>query len=203
MRGKATVAHRPLLREKNLYLFSSFFTYTSKYKNVTLFFDWMSHNGSCIVSGQSAPKRLNNRVKKWLVHRVRSNAFYRIRCRIIPAFIKFCAVLHDVPDTKCTQSIILIRLDVTSLFRKTLVSTNESSETNIRLFFVAIDNEDRRRSWRTPLFLRQFDVLLLRTFWLCSAFYRSYFCCVRHVLGKERLLAKNRYKILAIYLAMN
>ena len=57
-------AHSPLPREKNLYLFSSFFTYTSKYQNVTLFFDWMSHNESCVVSGQSALKRLKNRVKK-------------------------------------------------------------------------------------------------------------------------------------------
>ena len=68
MRGKATGAHRPLPREKNLYLFSSFFTYTSwmrgkaKYQNV-IFFDWMSHNASRIVSGQSASKRLKNRVK--------------------------------------------------------------------------------------------------------------------------------------------
>ena len=45
---------------------------------------------------------------------------------------------HNVP-----QGIILIRLDVTNSFRKRLVSTNESSETNIRLLFlVAIDNED-------------------------------------------------------------
>ena len=99
MRGKATGAHRPLPREKNLYLFSSFFTYTSKSQNVTLFFDWMSLNASRIVFGQSASKLLKNRVKKWLVHRVRSNAFYRIRRRSIPAFIKFSAVLHDVLAT--------------------------------------------------------------------------------------------------------
>ena len=55
-RKKKTGAHRPFPREKNLYLFSSFFTYTSKYQNVTLFFDWMSLNASRIVSGQSALK---------------------------------------------------------------------------------------------------------------------------------------------------
>ena len=54
---------------------------------------------------------------------------------------------HNVP-----QSIILIRLDVTSSFRKRLVSTNESSETNFRLFQVATktgneDEEKDRESW--------------------------------------------------------
>ena len=103
---------------------------------------------------------------------------------------------HNVP-----QSIILFRLDDTRSFRKRLVSTNESSETNFRLFQVATktgnedEEKDRESWWRTPLFLRQFVVLLLRTFWPCSTFYRSYFCCLRHVFGKERLLAKNRYKI--------
>ena len=98
------------------------------------------------------------------------------------------------------QSIILIRLDVTRSFQKRLGPTNESSETNFRLFHVATKtgNEDERRRGRRrrrkPLFLRQFVMLLLRTFWPCSASHRSYFCCLRHVLGKERLLAKNRYK---------
>ena len=130
MRGKATGTHRPLPREKNLYLFSSFFTYTSKYQNVTLFCQDVP-NQARIVSGQSASKRLKNRVKSVVAvfpHLINSARSYMT---FLP---------HNVP-----QSIILIRLDVTSSFRKRLVSTNESSETNIRLFLMAIDNEDRRR----------------------------------------------------------
>ena len=44
--------------------FPPFFTYTSKYQNVTLFFDWMSHNGARIVSGESTSKRLKNPSQK-------------------------------------------------------------------------------------------------------------------------------------------
>ena len=207
MRGKATGAHRPFPREKNLYLFSSFFTYTSKYQNVIFFFDWMSHNQARIISGQSASKRLKNRVKQRVIHRVRSNVIYRVRRSRILVFNKFCAVYMTFlplvsarPIEQLPQSIIIIRLDVANSFRKRLVSTNETQRDKIFPLF-SRGNEDwkrrkrERRRWRTPLFLRQFDVLLLETFWPCSAFYRSYFCCLRHVLGKERLLAKNRYKI--------
>ena len=211
MRGKATGAHRPLPREKNLYLFSSFFTYTSKYQNdplfaevaflpharasvhearacaerrpelighycarkfvfifllfhlyikiskCDLFFDWMSHNGSRIVSGQSASKRLKNRVKKWLVRRIRSNVIYRVRRRSIPAFNKFCAVYMTFlplvsarPIEQVPQSIITIRLDVTNSFRKRLVNTNDTNKINFRLFHVATKtgNEDERRRER-------------------------------------------------------
>ena len=49
---------------------------------------------------------------------------------------------HNVP-----QSVILIHLDITSSFRKSLVSTNKSSETNFHLFHVATKtgNEDEER----------------------------------------------------------
>ena len=123
MRGKATGAHRPLPREKICIYFPPF---SPIHQNIKMcrFFAWMSHNQSRIVSGQSASKRLKNRVKKWPVHRVRSHAIYRARRSSIPAFSKFCAVYMTFlplvsarPIKQLPQSIILIRLDVTSSFR--------------------------------------------------------------------------------------
>ena len=130
---KATGAHRPLPREKNLYLFSSFFTYTSKYQNVTRFF-WLdvpkdSHVvlwSKCLKTAEKSSQS----VVAVFPHLINSARSYMT---FLP---------HNVP-----QSIILIRLDVTSSFRKRLVSTNESSETNFRLFQVATKtgNEDEER----------------------------------------------------------
>ena len=109
----------------------------------------------------------------------------------------FCGVLHNVSS----PSIVLICLDVTSSFPERLVSTSDTSETNFRLFLMAtkpgtedkMKDEEKRRRWRTPSTV--FAVLFLWTFfWPCSTFYRSYFCCLRHVLGKERLLYIYRYK---------
>ena len=132
MRGKATGAHRPLPREKDLYLFSSF---SPIHQNIKMcrFFARMSHNQSRIVSGQSASKRLKNRVKSVVAvfpHLINSARSYMM---FLP---------HNVP-----QSIIPFRFDVTSSFRKRMVSTNESSETNFRLFQVATKtgNEDEEK----------------------------------------------------------
>ena len=101
MRGKATGDHRPLPRDENFVLNFPISPYTSKSQNVTLFC-WMSHNQSRIVSGESASKRLKNRVKSVagvFPHLINSARSYMT---FLP---------YDVP-----QSIILIRLDVTSSF---------------------------------------------------------------------------------------
>ena len=105
----------------------------------------MSHNQSRIVSGQSASKRLKNPSQKSTSRKI--NAIYRV-VAVFPHLINsarsymtfLCPLPHNVP-----QSIILIRLDVTSLFRKRLVSTNESSETNFRLFQVATKTGDETK----------------------------------------------------------
>ena len=105
----------------------------------------MSHNQSRIVSGESASNRLKNRVAVFqqLVNSARSYMMF------LP---------HNV-----LQSIIQIRLDVTSSFRKRLVSTNESSETNFRLFHVATKtgNEDERRREKDTIVPSTVFVLLL------------------------------------------
>ena len=60
---------------------------------------------------------------------------------------------HNVP-----QSIILIRLDVTSSFRKRLVSTNESSETKFP--FVSHGDRQRRSTKKLNDAIVPFDSLM-------------------------------------------
>ena len=104
MHGKANGAHRPLPREKILYLFSSFFTYTSKYQNVIVFLPGCHQRIPTLFCGQSASKRLKSGFKSVVAvfpHLINSARSY------------MTLLQHNVP-----QSIILIRLDVTSSFRK-------------------------------------------------------------------------------------
>ena len=77
-RKKKTGAHRPLPREKFVFIFLVFYLY-NKISKCATFFRLDVPKESRIVSGESASNRLKIRVKKWPVHRVRSHAIYHTR----------------------------------------------------------------------------------------------------------------------------
>ena len=132
MRGKATGAHRPLPREKNLYLFSSFFPYYIKISKCYTFLLDVPKDSHVVLWS----KCLKTAEKS-------SQSVVAVSPHLINSARSYMTFLpHNVP-----QSIILIRLDVTSSFRKRLVSSNESSEANFRLFQVATKtgNEDEEK----------------------------------------------------------
>ena len=120
----------------------------------------------------------------------------------IPAFSKFCAVLHDVLAT-CVRSSDQTTTakhysNPSRCYKFLSIKIGKYKRIQRDKFpFVSRGNEDwkRRRRERQRKLVKDgrhcsfdsFVVLLLRTFWPCSTFYRSYFCCLRHVFGKERL----------------
>ena len=140
MRGKATGAHRPLPREKILYQISSYFS--PIHQNIKMWSfcpdvpkdstDSKSHNQSRIVSGESASKRLKNRVKSVV-------AVFRHLVNSARSYMTFLP--HNVP-----QSIILIRLDVTSSFR-TMIGKYKRIQRD-KFPFVSRGNEDWKRRQR-------------------------------------------------------